>query len=119
MRAPRPLIAFAVLYLLSELVLLLAQFKVGGVVRLVLYAFVLGLAIRGSRGAAKLWGVLSLLGGAVTAYGALKLGSPSSTGFYTLSLYSVFFFSSAAYIFTSKTLANYLNQCAAKLKNEA
>ena len=83
------------------------QFKAGTLIRLALYSVVLILAIRGSHGAAKFWGFLSVIGGAAVGYGAFQLARVNPLGASLLGAYSVFFFSSAAYVFTSRSLAEY------------
>lgn len=108
--APLPLIAIAVLYVASKAWFLLFQFKLAGLLRIVLYSFVLLFAIRGSEAAAKLWGALSVLGAVVTAYGAVKIASSSVGGASFLAGYALFFAGSAAYVFFSRGLSQFYRQ---------
>ena len=109
-RKPRPLIAIAVLSLASELAVLPYPFRASSLVRIALYALVLFLALRGNRGAANLWGALSVVGAAVTGYGALGAARSNSTGAAFLAVYAAFFVASAVYIFKSRNLARFYEQ---------
>jgi len=111
-KTPIPLLVIAATYVASEASVLLFQFKASVLVRLAVYSAVLFLAIRGSRGAANFWGLLSLLGGAATAYGAFQVASVNPYGASLLGAYAAFFFVSAVYVFTSRSLAEYCGSSA-------
>lgn len=111
-KPPTPLLAIATVYLASEAAVLLLQFKASILARLAVYSVVLLLAIRGSRGAANFWGFLSFLGGAVTGYSALQVARVNPLGASLLGAYAAFFFLSAAYVFKSRSLAEYYSSVA-------
>lgn len=107
MRPPVPLIAIAVVYLASEVLSLIYVPKLMGFVRIAIYSIVFLFAFRGSRGAAKIWGIMSILGGVVSGFGAMQIFQTNPDGSLLLTLYATFFFISSAYIFFSPGLRSF------------
>jgi hypothetical protein len=112
MRPPIPLIAIATIYLASELLPLVSRPTAMGVVRIAIYSIVLFFALRGSRGAANLWGVLSVFGGIVSSFSAVQLFQSNPDSSLLLALYAAFFFMGSAYIFLSRQLRSFYERSA-------
>lgn len=107
MRPPIPLIAIAAIYLASEVLPLVSRFTAMGFVRIAIYSVVFFFVFRGSRGAASLWGVMSILGGVVSGFRATQNFQSNPDASLLLALYAAFFFMSSAYIFISPGLRDF------------
>lgn len=107
MRPPVPLIAIAVIYLASEALPLVTKPSAIGFGRIAAYSTVFFFAFRGSRGAASLWGIMSIFGGVVSGFRAAQHFQSNPDAALLLALYATFFFVSSAYIFLSRGLRQF------------
>jgi hypothetical protein len=106
---PLPLISIAVVCIGAEAAVLLFQFRTLSLVRIALYSLLFFFAIRGSRRAAEFWGFLSIVGGVLTGYSALRSATAYPLGASLLATYAAFLLASAAYVFKSRRLAEFFD----------
>lgn len=107
-KPPLTLIAIAVVYLSSEIALLLLGGKLSGLVRMAIYAVVFYFVFLRSRNASKIWIFVSVLSGIATAIASATNFEARPVGALLLALYAVFFFLSAAYMAFSPAMRAYL-----------
>jgi hypothetical protein len=104
---PRPLVAIALLYLASEVLLLVVNPKAMGFVRLAVYTYLLYFVVGGSRTAARAWSGMALLGALLTGVSAAekRLAEPGSS--LVLAGFAFFLLGSAAYCTFSKSVRRF------------
>lgn len=106
-KPPLPLLVIAAVCIATEVTFLLLQSKALGLIRVALHSLLLILIIRGRRGAAEFWAFLSIVGGVLTGFNALKLAPTHLLTAAILAAYAAFLLLSVAYVLRSRTMVEY------------